>query len=113
VGVEPVMKINPLAIASRTLLLRQNGLEAVVRVEMGPIEKKDDAFACHIRIGGNESELNHDIYGIDSIQALQLALKIAGSELNRVAEEQSYFIEGSSEPGHGFEDILSNHQGRI
>jgi hypothetical protein len=102
---------NSNAIASRVLLLRQNGREEIVRVEIGPFQNGDGCVACHVRIAGDESELNHDIYGIDAIQALQLSLKTVGSELNRVADEQSYFIQGSDEPGHGFEDILATSQG--
>jgi hypothetical protein len=112
VGFEPVMEINPNAIASRTLLLRIDGQEEKVTVEIGPLQKNETDASCHVRIAGSESELHHDIYGIDAIQALQLALKIVGSELNRVADEQAYLIEGTNEPGHGFEDMLNSSQGR-
>ena len=98
---------NPNAIASRALILRLDGHEEVVQVEIGPLQKIDAAVACQIRIAGDDSEINQPIYGIDSIQALQLALKFIGSELDRVADEQCYFIQGSDEPGHGFESFLA------
>jgi hypothetical protein len=106
VGAESMKKASPNAIASRTLLLRLNGQEEIVQVEVGPFQNGSSCVSCHARIAGAESEIDQDIYGIDAIQALQLALKFIGSELNRVADEQCYFIQGFDEPGHGFESFL-------
>ena len=94
-------------IASRHLVLEQGGKLEDIFVELGPLEDRNGATACHVRIAGEQSELVYDIYGLDAIQALQLALKFAGSELNRIADELSYSIAASKEPGHGFETIES------
>jgi uncharacterized protein DUF6968 len=98
-----MIRPGPEAIASRRLLLHQGKEQEPVLVELGPLKERDAAVSCEVRIAGEDSESSQDIFGIDGVQALQLALRYAGSRLNAVADSSSYFIEGSDEPGHGFE----------
>lgn len=86
----------------RQLTLVEGERRKHVDVEIGPLQTHDAEASCHIRIIGLDREMNYDIYGVDGVQAVQLALRFAGSELDRLGGDR---WESSSEHGHGFDRI--------
>jgi len=69
-------------IASRTLLARdENGLEFELTIAVGaPYEISENEWACPASMEGLHARL-HDMHGVDSWQALQLALNAVGQLL--------------------------------
>jgi hypothetical protein len=49
-----------------------------------------------------------EIWGLDDIQAVQLALAAVGSELNLLGGDSKYSVEGDAdgEVGHGFPTLI-------
>ena len=77
------------AMASRTVAYEsRDGQRRDVRVDLGapaPAPDQGDAWACEIRIAGFGTPVVRAIYGIDSMQALVLALHLLPTELLALA----------------------------
>jgi hypothetical protein len=76
-------------------------------VQLGPVVRKDGASFCRYQLIGFDSPIVREIWGLDDIQAVQLALAAAGSELNRLGGDGKYSVEGDAdgEVGHGFQTL--------
>ena len=92
--------IEPQFLVRRKLVLVRGDARKIVDVEIGPVRTHATDVSCHVRIVGPDQERNYDIYGVDGVQAVQLALRFAGSELDRLGGDHWEF---SSEHGHGFD----------
>ncbi|SEG60924.1 hypothetical protein SAMN05421819_3764 [Bryocella elongata] len=86
----------------RTLTLLQPPANASVDVEIGPLKDEGADYSCHVRIAAPDKELNFDIHGVDGVQALQLALRFTGSELDRIGGDRWLYHQ---ERGHGFDRL--------
>jgi len=74
-------------IAERYLSLSMNGEERQIRIALGrPYQEPDHAYFCPFKIIGLEAERARRAGGVDSIQAIQLALVMIGAELSRYSE---------------------------
>jgi len=95
--------------AEHHLHLRSSSSTRKVIVQLGPIIRTEDAAFCRYRLLGFEQEISGDIWGLDDIQALQLALAFIGNELDRLQGDGKYSVEGDSdgEIGHGFPTLFS------
>ncbi len=89
----------PPFLVRRQLTLVQGEERKHVDVEIGPLRTHAAQAICHVRIVVPGEEMNYDIQGVDGVQAVQLAIQFAGSELDRLGGDQWEF---SSEHGHGF-----------
>lgn len=89
-------------LASRRLVLIEGKERTEVRVDIGPLKDHTSSTSCHVHIEGTDGSMDQDIYGVDGVQALQLALKFAGSTLDRLGKSWEYL----EEQGHGFETLL-------
>jgi hypothetical protein len=68
-------------IASRILLLR-NGTDIQIPVRVfAPIQQEPHAWSCRYQIEWPEGKETRDMWGVDSIQALLLALQAIGSDI--------------------------------
>ncbi len=102
-----ILQTTQAASASRKLILVRDGKEHEVLVEIGPISPVGQNASCHVRIAGEEQEFNQDIYGVDGIQATQLAMTFAGSTLDRIAGKEGSYINEEGHPAdHGLGRIL-------
>lgn len=90
--------------AERCLQLRSTDGTKDILVQLGPIIRKDGAAFCRYKLTGFNEEISREIWGVDDIQAMQLALAMAGSDLNRLGGDGKFSIEGdpNREAGHGF-----------
>lgn len=93
--------------AERRLRLRSSVETKRILVQLGPVVRRDGACFCRYKITGFEQPINREIWGFDDIQAVQLALAAAGSELNRLGADGGYSVEGDAdgEVGHGFQTL--------
>lgn len=68
-------------IASRVLKLRKgnNDIEIPIRIFVPKKEAVD--WSCRVEIGWPDETLAMDVMGIDAVQALDLALKMAGAQI--------------------------------
>lgn len=57
------------------------GRSRTVNVEIGTPVQVERAWACPLRVSGLPTTFDHAIYGIDSVQALELALVMSGKLL--------------------------------
>ena len=67
------------AIAERVFEMVENGQKTELRLRLGAPTKKVDDFACPIQILGIQKDRIFELFGVDSLQALQLALKFAAT----------------------------------
>src|SRR5271170_217868 len=97
--------------AERRLHLRAGVEDREVLVQFGPVVKKDDAASCRYRLTGFDEPTSVEIWGLDEVQAVQLAMASAGSELDRLAQDAKYRIAGNSngETGHGLPSFNVRH----
>lgn len=95
--------------AERRLVLRVHGLARNILVELGPITRSESDACCRYKVSGFDETICREIWGLDDVQALQLALGILGTELNRLGSGGSYSIEGDAdgEAGHGFQPLIA------
>ncbi len=87
--------------AERRLHLRAGGEHREVLVQFGPVVKKDGVASCRYTLTGFEESISFEILGLDEVQAVQLAMTMAGSELNRRARDGEYRIAGDLSPDGG------------
>jgi len=55
-----------------------------ILVKIGRPELSEHDYCCRVQVSGIGSERVHGIFGIDSVQALELAMRFLGSELQRL-----------------------------
>lgn len=101
------MPENPDVFAERRLRLRSSIDTKSIVVQLGPVIRRDEASFCRYHILGFDNPIIREIWGLDDIQAVQLALAAAGSELNRLGGDGKYSVEGDAdgEVGHGFQTL--------
>jgi hypothetical protein len=88
----------------RILQYQQNGERSEVIIEFGCPKPRDDDFGCRLRIKGESFNVDRIIYGVDSLQAITLAIKLARSiitDSEAYKEGRLYWLE----PGVDF-DLL-------
>lgn len=94
-------------IAMRTFEVRhQDGSMGIVRVEIGRPEKIDDSegtdYQCAYRISGlGEEPRQRSAFGVDSLQALTLSIKMAAVELEAARKKYKLIW-----PGTEYEDLV-------
>jgi hypothetical protein len=93
--------------AERRLRLRSLVETKSILVQLGPVVRRDGAVSCRCQLTGFEQPISREIWGLDDVQAVQLALAAVGSELNRLRGDGKYSVEGDSdgEVGHGFQTL--------
>ena len=97
--------------AERRLHLRAGAEDREVLVQFGPVVKEDNAASCRYTLTGFDEPVSFEIHGLDEVQAVQLAMTMAGSELDRLAPDAKYRIAGDSngETGHGLPSFNMRH----
>ena len=75
--------------AERRLRLRTSSGAAEILVQFGPVIRQDGAAFCRYTVSGDDGNLSRDIWGVDDVQAVELAMKMAGSDLDSIADEVS------------------------
>ena len=64
-------------VADRTLEVSNGGILGTATVRLGrPRQSGDDEWACPVQILGLDDDEVRDVYGVDSLQALVLALQM-------------------------------------
>ena len=75
-------------IAERVFEMVEEGRRMELRLRLGiPKDTGKQDFTCPVQISGLESDRVFEIVGEDSLQALQLALKFAGTLLQAKREQ--------------------------
>jgi hypothetical protein len=89
--------------AERRLYLRAEVEDREVLVQFGPVVKADRAACCRYTLTGFDEPMSVEIWGLDEVQAVQLAMASAASELNRLAPDAKYRIacDLGVDTGHG------------
>jgi hypothetical protein len=89
--------------AERRLRRRSDDEVEDMLVQFGPVIRQDGASFCRYTVSGATDSLTRDIWGIDDVQAVELAMRMAGADLDRLAHGGKYSISGTSdgETGHG------------
>ena len=97
------MEEGPGIFAERRLHLRAGAEDREVLVQFGPVVKEDNAASCRYTLTGFDEPVSFEIHGLDEVQAVQLAMTMAGSELNRRAPDGEYRIacDLGTDTGHG------------
>jgi uncharacterized protein DUF6968 len=103
-------------IASRSLTCVIDGQRQKVQVNLGePYDDGNGAVTCAYEIVIGDQPTTHEIVGIDGIQALQLALFMAGSSLRSMSHASDWRY--TNEAGSGFpstlEEPLFGEPGRV
>jgi hypothetical protein len=85
-------------IATRSLLLvDEPSRELLVKIGKPQLTEHND-YCCPIQVTGIGDESVHGIVGIDSIQALELAMRSLGSELQRLNTQHQGRIQWNDAP---------------
>lgn len=89
--------------AERRLRLRSESECEDILVQFGPVIRQDSAAFCRYTLSGSDGAITRDIWGIDDVQAVQLAMAMAGSDLDRLSDGGKYSIaeDLGNETGHG------------
>jgi hypothetical protein len=95
---EPLPRLIKEPVATRTLWLEGSTLPKRPEVRLGRPEISPDglSFRCPIQIHGLDGDKVRYIYGVDSMHALQLALKIIAARLHSYTpegDERLYWFE--------------------
>ena len=64
--------------AERTFDLVENGIRRELRLRVGTPKARESDWACQVQVVGLQDDHIFEIFGIDSLQALQLAVKFIG-----------------------------------
>ena len=93
----------PDVFAERHLYRRVDSEVVEILVQFGPVVRQDGSAFCRYTISGANGSLTRDIWGVDDVQAVELAFKMAGSDLDRLTDGGKYSIVDASdgETGHG------------
>ena len=92
-------------IATRELeFVCEGGERETVVVSIGvPVVGEDaETWYCPYRVKGMSFEKQRHTVGIDSVQALDLALGVIGSELIYISRHRKGVFQFLGEPGHAF-----------
>ena len=87
-------------IADRTMIFEdKNGERKSITIRIGkPYPVSDSEWACPVALDGLYKDL-HDQYGIDSLQSLNLAIRLARQLLSYLEEDGGrFFLEEGSAP---------------
>jgi len=68
-----------MVIATRVLKLRQGTGEIPVPIRIFAPERREIDWACRFEIGWPDEAVEMDVFGVDAVQALELALRIIGA----------------------------------
>ena len=100
--------MQPYVFAERRLRLRAGDDIEEILVQFGPVTRQDGAAFCRYKVSGADGNLTRDIWGVDDVQAVELALKMAGSDLDRIADGGEYSIADTAdgEAGHGMPSFI-------
>jgi hypothetical protein len=72
----------------------KKGRARKVKVEIGtPVAVPGSDWGCRVRISGLPERIDRGIFGIDAIQALELALQFSGKELLRFVRSRKGQVE--------------------
>jgi hypothetical protein len=95
--------MRPDVFAERRLRRRSDNEVEDILVQFGPVIRQDGSAFCRYAVSGADGSLTRDIWGVDDVQAVELAFKMAGSDLDRLAGGGKYSIVDTSdgETGHG------------
>lgn len=98
--------------AERRLRLRTGNEVAEILVQFGPVIRQDGAAFCRYTVSGDDGNLSRDIWGVDDVQAVELAMKMAGSDLDRIADGGKYSIADTAdgEAEHGMPSFVSTEK---
>ena len=99
----------PIDIFAERRLRRRSDTELEdMLVQFGPVIRQDGAAFCRYTITGKDGAITRDIWGVDDVQAVQLAMSQAGSDLDRLADNGKYSVLGDSdgEVGHGLPSVF-------
>ncbi|MGH9482081.1 MAG: DUF6968 family protein [Terriglobales bacterium] len=90
--------------AERRLRLRLSDAIRAIAVQLGPVVRKDGGAFCCYALTGFDRAISREIWGLDDVQAIQLAFVSIGADLDRLGGDGRYSVEGDSdgEVGHGF-----------
>ena len=89
-------------IASRTLKLKADGAVVDVPVELfAPVRESNGAWRCVYTIGWPDGASRKSTFGVDSLQALILALQMIGVELH-VSDAHDMGALFWDKPGNGY-----------
>jgi hypothetical protein len=89
-------------VAARTLTMQNGASNLPIPILIfPPVQQKADAWSCQYQIGWPEGKEIREIWGVDSMQAIFLALQAIGSDIYTSSYHQngSLFFE---EPGKGY-----------
>lgn len=94
--------------AERRLRRRSDTETEDMLVQFGPAIRQDGASFCRYTLSGVDGAITRDIWGVDDVQAVQLAMAMAGADLDRLADGGKYIFEEDSdgEVGHGLTALL-------
>ncbi len=83
-----------------------NGRSRPVKVEIGtPVAVPGSDWGCRVRIKGLSTPVDRGVYGVDAVQALELALIYSGPALSASAEFRAGRLEWWGERVIGLHDL--------
>lgn len=88
-------------VANRTLKLRKDGADTDVAVRIFAPRPDRDHWMCEYEIDWPEGTRKFAAHGLDSVQALELALKMIGSEIYTSEYHKSKMLSWEK-PGQGY-----------
>ena len=98
----------PMEVFAERRLRRRSDIEVEdILVQFGPVIRQDGAAFCRYTLSGVDRAITRDIWGIDDVQAVQLAMAMAGAELDRLADGRySVTDDSDGETGHGLPALI-------
>jgi uncharacterized protein DUF6968 len=92
------------AIAERVFEMVESGRRRELRLRLGAPRYTGENFGCQLQLLGMHNDRVFEIFGEDSLQALQLALKFAGKIL-RAKQEDGTQITWFKSPNLGLDSF--------
>jgi len=90
-------------IAERTLTIDEDsGRTITVKLGSPTFDPGTGDFACPYQICGPGIGINHPAFGFDGIQAIELAIRMIGAELDRIEKTQNITLRWGDARDHGF-----------
>lgn len=101
--------------AERHLRLRSETRIEDVSVRFGPVITYRDASLCRYTVSGTDREITRDTGSTNNVPAVQLAMAMAGSDLDRIADGGACtIVKGASgKVGHEFPTFRSLPRSRL
>ena len=101
-------------VASRTLKLKADGAIVDVAVELfAPVRESNGAWKCDYTIGWPDGLSRKSTFGVDSMQALILALQMIGTELHTSEAHEAVALFWDK-PGNGYGfPVMPNMRDRL